>query len=97
MGDIGDQLLSEKAQAARLAAVKKRSAAINTKGRAKDRRSSGEVRNRRDSIMSFCSECITAYGLDVGGNGSVAAAVRACPSVECHLYPWRNGKIDEEA
>ena len=77
-------------------AAKKRAEAINTKGRATDRRQDGEVRNRRDSITSFCSECITSYGLDVGGYGSVLNAIRMCTSTECHLYPWRTGKLDTD-
>ena len=75
-------------------AARKRADAINAKGRATDRRKLGEIRNRKDSITSFCSECITSYGLDVGGYGSVLNAIRMCTSTECHLYPWRTGKIE---
>ena len=60
----------------------------------RDRRLPGKVLGRRAAIMSMCSECV---GHDSGGLGSVAAAVRACPAVKCHLWPWRNGKLDEEA
>ena len=85
-----------KALEARKEALKKTAEAINAKGRATDRRQDGEVRNRRDSITSFCSECITSYGLDTGGYGSVLNSIRMCTSPECHLYPWRTGKLQED-
>jgi hypothetical protein len=85
----------EKAEAARKESMEKRRQAINAKGRARDRRKAGEVRNQRDSIISLCTECITGYGLDVGGAGSVAEAINRCTAPECHLYPWRNGKLEE--
>jgi hypothetical protein len=74
-----------------------RSAAITAKGRATDRRND-ENRPPQDAITSFCSECITGYGLDIGGHGSLLAAVVACPATECHLWPWRRGRMvfDEE-
>ena len=84
----------DKAAEARLIAAKERSAAINTKGRATDRRKAGDIRNRRDSITSFCSECITSYGDDISGYGSILNAIRMCTATECHLYPWRTGKLD---
>ena len=74
---------------------KRRRALINAKGRARDRRRADEIRSPRDSIISFCTECITAYGLDVGGAGSVAEAINRCTAPECHLYPWRNGKLED--
>ena len=76
---------------------RKKSAAITARGRATDRRR-GENRNPQDAITSFCSECITMYGLDVGGNGSVLGAITACSCQECHLWPWRRGRMmfDEE-
>ena len=88
----------DKKEASRKSAEARKAAsdAINAKGRATDRRKPGEIRNRRDSITSFCSECITSYGLDVGGYGSVLNAIRMCTSTECHLYPWRTGKLDTE-
>ena len=68
--------------------------AINAKGRATDRRKPGEIRTRKDSITSFCSECITSYGDDIGGYGSILNAIRMCTATECHLYPWRTGKLE---
>ena len=85
----------DKAAKALQEARKRHSNAVNTKGRAGDRRKPGEIRNRGDSIKSFCSECITSYGLDTGGAGGTQAAIRACASTECHLYPWRLGKLDD--
>ena len=78
-------------------AKKKKADAITAKGRATDRRR-GENRTPQDAITSFCSECITMYGLDVGGNGSVLGAITACSCQECHLWPWRRGRMmfDEE-
>lgn len=76
-------------------AKRRKAAAITASGRALDRRQQGEIRSPQDSITSFCSECITGYGLDVGGHGSVLNAIRECTSKECHLYPWRTGKLDE--
>ena len=74
-----------------------RADAITAKGRATDRRR-GENRAPQDAITSFCSECITMYGLDVGGDGSVLGAITACSCQECHLWPWRRGRMmfDEE-
>jgi hypothetical protein len=63
-------------------------------GRAKNRREPGELRTRSDAIQSFCSECITGYGLDCGGAGSVKAAIKCCTSTKCHLWPWRLGALD---
>lgn len=77
--------------------AKKRNAeAVTIKGRATDRRKPGEVRSPKDAITSFCSECITMYGLDVGGTGSVLNAIKACDCQECHLWPWRTGKLEVE-
>jgi len=76
---------------------KRRSSLVNAKGRAGDRRQPGEVRSRGDAIKSFCSECITSYGLDTGDAGSVKATIEACFCTECHLWPWRNGPLDEDA
>jgi hypothetical protein len=78
-------------------AKRKKAAAITARGRATDRRS-GENRTPQDAITSFCSECITMYGLDCGGHGGVLAAITACTCKECHLWPWRRGKMvfDEE-
>ena len=84
----------DKAAKARKAAAKKRAETINASGRATDRRKPDEVRNTGDSITSFCSECITSYGLDTGGYGSVLNAIRMCTATECHLYPWRTGKLE---
>ena len=84
----------EKRKAARAEAAKITSEAVNTKGRATDRRKTGEIRNRKDSITSFCSECITSYGLDTGGYGTILNAIRMCTATECHLYPWRTGKLE---
>lgn len=81
----------------RVKAQKRASAAINTKGRATDRRQRGEIRSRRDAIISFCTECMTSYGDDNGGCGTIAAAIRDCCAPECHLYPWRCGPLDVEA
>ena len=67
----------------------------NFTGRAENRRRPGELRSRKDAIRSFCSECITGYGDDVGGNGSILGAIRACAAWECHLWPWRLGAVDE--
>ena len=75
-------------------AARKRTEAVNMKGRATDRRKTGEIRNRKDSITSFCSECITSYGLDTGGYGTILNAIRMCTATECHLYPWRTGKLE---
>ena len=90
--DLDMEEVHRKSAEARKAA----SDAINTKGRATDRRKPGEIRTRKDSITSFCSECITSYGLDVGGYGSVLNAIRMCTSTECHLYPWRTGNLDTD-
>ena len=86
----------DKKEASRKSAEARKAAsdAINAKGRATDRRKPGEIRTRKDSIASFCSECITSYGLDTGGYGSVLNAIRMCTSTECHLYPWRTGKLE---
>ena len=84
----------EKAAEASKKAIKRRSEAVNARGRATDRRQDGEVRSRKDSITSFCSECITSYGDDVGGHGSIKNAIRHCPATECHLWPWRLGTLD---
>ena len=81
------------AHVAREASKELRTSAINAKGRAKDRRVPGECRTRKDAIQSFCSECITSYGLDNGGHGSILAAIVACECQECHLWPWRRGKL----
>ena len=82
-----------KARAEAIAEAKrKKSAAITAKGRATDRRS-GETRSPQDAITSFCSECITSYGLDVAGHGSVLGAITACDTLECHLWPWRRGRL----
>ena len=79
---------------AAMRAARGKGSKMTHKGRARDRREPGEIRSRKDAVMSFCSECITAYGLDCGGHGGVAAAIRACPSTKCHLWPWRNGPIE---
>ena len=86
----------DKKEASRKSAEARKAAsdAINAKGRATDRRKPGEIRTRKDSITSFCSECITSYGLDTGGYGSVLNAIRMCTSTNCHLYPWRTGKLE---
>ena len=84
----------DKATKARLEAAGKRKEMINASSRATDRRKPDEVRNAGDSITSFCSECITSYGLDTGGYGSVLNAIRMCTTTECHLYPWRTGKLE---
>ena len=81
---------------ARKEATKNAAEIINTKGRATDRRKAGEVRNRGDSITSFCSECITSYGDDTGGYGGILNAIRMCTATECHLYPWRTGKLETD-
>jgi hypothetical protein len=90
----------DRQEAARLSseARKRASDAITHKGRAKDRRQPGECRRPQDAITSFCSECITMYGLDTGGHGSILNAIRGCTAKECHLWPWRTGKlvVDEE-
>jgi len=86
----------DKALEARKEAIKKAAEIINVKGRATDRRKAGEVRNRRDSITSFCSECITSYGDDIGGYGTILNAIRMCTATECHLYPWRTGKLETD-
>ena len=91
-----DNVDRKKAAEARKEALKRITEAINAKGTASDRRKPGEVRTRKDSIRSFCSECITSYGLDVGGYGSVLNAIRMCTSTECHLYPWRTGNLDTD-
>jgi hypothetical protein len=90
-----DWVNEEKRLKASIEASKKRKERINARGRARDRRKAGEVRSPQDSIISFCTECITGYGLDVGGAGSVAEAINRCTAPECHLYPWRNGKLEE--
>ena len=87
------------ARAEAIAEAKRRKAAsITHTGRAKDRRQPGECRRPQDAITSFCSECITMYGLDTGGHGSILNAIRECTAKECHLWPWRTGKlvVDEE-
>lgn len=66
---------------------------INVRAPKKRRRRPGEVAGRSVSIRWFCYEC---NGYDSDGLGSVAAAVRECTAVECPLWPWRNGKLDEE-
>ena len=88
-----DNVDIEKRKIAQQIARDRKKAAVNTVGRAKDRRVSGECRSRGDAITSFCSECITSYGLDVGGHGSILDAITACECQECHLWPWRRGKL----
>ena len=94
--DFTDPEIKEKALKARKEASKARNGFVNKTGRARDRRMSGDVRNYKDSIASFCSECITGYGDDTGGAGSVFRAVEACTADKCHLWPWRNGKAHPE-
>ena len=90
---VDKEMASKAAQEARKAT----SRAINAKGRATERRQPGEVRSRKDAIRSFCSECITMYGLDNGDAGTIKGAIEACPATECHLWPWRGGPLDKNA
>lgn len=79
---------------ARLKANALRREAVNTKGRASDRRKPGECRNQPDSIASFCAECM-GYETDPG-QGTMAHIIETCVATECHLYPWRGGKLHAE-
>jgi len=67
---------------------RRRSAVVNTKGQARDRRERGEVRPMADAVSSHCAECC---GFDPGGCGGMRAAVEDCQGPECHLYLFRNG------
>lgn len=67
---------------------RRKSALINAKGQARDRRQPGEVRSLTNAIASFCAECC---GFDPGGCGSMRAAVEDCLGPLCHLYLYRNG------
>lgn len=88
---LTDPEIQQKALEARKEALLAKKEMVNKNGRAKDRRLPGEARNISDSVASFCSECITGYGDDTGGAGSVFRAIEACNSKECHLFPWRGG------
>lgn len=57
------------------------------------RREPGELISRSAAIRNHCRECV---GWHAGGLGSVAAAIRECPAVECWLWPWRNGPMGRE-
>jgi len=88
---LSDPEVRAQAEAARADSNRRRREAINTTGRARARREPGDARNPADSIASHCCECITGFGDDVGGHGSVHAAIEACTSPLCHLWPWRDG------
>ena len=93
---LTDPIVQQMAREASKLALKRKKEMINKTGRARDRRLPGDCRNLQDSLASFCSECITGYGDDVGGAGSVFIAVELCKSKECHFWPWRNGKAHPE-
>jgi hypothetical protein len=57
------------------------------------RRHEGESVTRSAAIQAHCRECV---GWDSGGLGSVAEAVRQCPSSGCWLWPYRNGALHRE-
>jgi len=67
---------------------------INCRTLERRRRRLHEIPTKAVAIRNFCRECL---GFDSGGEGSLQAAIAKCPAYECWLYPWRNGKLDEEA
>ena len=96
ISNFDDPKLKAQARATRKKNDDLKREAINQTGRARARREPGDARNVLDSIASFCSACITAYGLDTAGDGSVKAAIEACTAPPCHLYPWRGGTFHAE-
>ena len=67
---------------------------INVRTIVHRRREPGEIASRKHSIQNFCRECL---GWDPDGFGSVAENVRNCVGERCWLYPYRTGKLDENA
>ena len=66
---------------------------VTFKGLVNRRREPGEIPNRRQAIMNFCSECM---GWDAGGFGSIRESVRQCTAKECWLYPYRAGSVTRD-
>jgi len=62
--------------------------AIDAKGIATCERL-GEVRSIQDSVRSKCADCVS-YNAD----GRASRLIRECDFWNCHLWPWRNGKLD---
>jgi hypothetical protein len=56
------------------------------------RRMSGDIPTRSAAVRSFCYECL---GWEPDGHGGMAAVVRSCTCRECHLWPYRNGPLDQ--
>jgi len=75
-------------------ARQKLSEVVNVSAPKNRRRRPGEIPNRKTAIRWFCYEC---NGFESGGEGSIAGAVRACTAVECPLWPWRNGKLENDS
>lgn len=72
---------------------KRISGMINCRKLKRRRRKPGEVATRTVAIQNMCRECM---GFTADDMPSLAATVKACTAYECWLWPWRNGKIDEE-
>ncbi len=70
--------------------MKARKEAINAKGPSHEDRAPGEVRTRRDAIVSKCRQCT----YDPYDKGSAKEQVQNCDVYTCALWPWRNGSLD---
>ena len=66
-------------------------AKINNKKKLRRRRIKGEVSSMSIAIANMCRECM---GFEADGHSSLAQCVEECPATECHLWPWRTGRLD---
>ena len=67
---------------------------INCKILHRRRRCEGELPTPKMAIQNHCRECM---GFSADDMPSLSAAVGACTAIECWLYPWRRGTLDESA
>ena len=70
-----------------------RSEAINNTKKLRRRRIKGEVSSLSAAIANMCRECM---GFESDEYPSLAAKVKDCPCVQCHLWPWRSGKLNTD-
>ena len=67
---------------------------VNHRRLERRRRRSGEIPTQRFAIQNHCRECM---GFTSDDMPSLRACVAACTAVECWVYPWRLGTLDETA